>query len=126
MKAVKRGTRIWKEEIDNKMTEGPISINDDSFEETVLRSSLPVLVDFWAPWCAPCLITGPILEELAKEFEGRILMTKFNLDEGSHTPAQYGIMAIPTLIVFKDSREVDRLIGAFPKHVLTSKIEALL
>jgi thioredoxin 1 len=108
------------------MAKGPISINDDSFEETVLRSALPVLVDFWAPWCGPCLITGPILEDLAKEFEGRLLVTKFNVDEGSHTPAQYGIMAIPTLIVFKDGKEVDRVIGAFPKHVLKSKIEALL
>jgi thioredoxin 1 len=126
MKAVKRGTKIWKEEIDNKMTKGPISINDGSFEKTVLRSSLPVLVDFWAPWCGPCLITGPILEDLAEEFEGRLLVTKFNVDEGSRTPAQYGIMAIPTLIVFKDGKEVDRVIGAFPKHVLESKIEALL
>jgi thioredoxin 1 len=108
------------------MTKGPIAINDGSFEEIVLRSSLPVLVDFWAPWCGPCLITGPILEDLAKEFEGRLLVTKFNVDEGSHTPAQYGIMAIPTLIVFKDGKEVDRVIGAFPKHVLKSKIEALL
>lgn len=108
------------------MMKGPISINDDSFEKTVLESSLPVLVDFWAPWCGPCLITGPILEELAEEFEGQVLMTKFNVDEGPRTPAQYGIMAIPTLIVFKDGKEVDRVIGAFPKHVLEGKIEALL
>ena len=108
------------------MSKGPISINDDSFEETVLKSSPPVLVDFWAPWCGPCLITGPILEELAEEFEGRILMTKFNVDEGSRTPAQYSIMAIPTLIVFKDGKEVDRVVGALPKHVLEGKIKALL
>jgi len=108
------------------MSKGAISINDDSFEKTVLGSSLPVLVDFWAPWCGPCLITGPILEELAGEFEGRVLMTKFNMDEGSRTPAQYGIMAIPTLIIFKDGKEVDRLVGAVPKHVLEGKIEALL
>ena len=108
------------------MFEGPISINDDSFEETVLSSPLPVLVDFWAPWCAPCLITGPILEELAEEFEGRVLVTKFNVDEGSRTPAQYGIMAIPTLIIFKDGKEVDRVIGAFPKSVLEAKVEAVL
>jgi thioredoxin 1 len=108
------------------MSKGPIATNDDSFEETVLRSSLPVLVDFWAPWCGPCLITGPIVEELAEEFEGRILMTKFNVDEGSRTPAQYGIMAIPTLIIFKEGKEVDRVVGALPKHILESKIEALL
>jgi len=108
------------------MTKGPIAINDDSFEETVLRSALPVLVDFWAPWCGPCLITGPILEDLAEEFEGRLLVTKLNVDEGSRTPAQYGIMAIRTLIVFKDGKEVDRVIGAFPKHGLRSKIETLL
>jgi len=108
------------------MSKGAISINDDSFEETVLGSSLPVLVDFWAPWCGPCLITGPILEELADEFEGRVLMTKFNVDEGSRTPAQYAIMAIPTVIVFKDGKDVDRVVGALPKHVLESRIEALL
>jgi len=108
------------------MSKGAISINDNSFEETVLRSSLPVLVDFWAPWCAPCLITGPILEDLAEEFEGRLLVTKFNVDEGSRTPAQYGIMAIPTLIVFKEGKEMDRVVGALPKHILESKIEALL
>lgn len=108
------------------MSKGAISINDNSFEETVLRSSLPVLVDFWAPWCTPCLITGPLLEELAEEFEGRVLMTKFNVDEGSRTPAQYGIMAIPTLIIFKDGKEVDRVVGAVPKHVLEGKLEALL
>ena len=108
------------------MSKGTISINDGSFEKTVLKSSLPVLVDFWAPWCAPCLITGPILEELAEEFEGRVLMTKFNLDEGSHTPAQYGIMAIPTLLIFKGGKEVGRVVGAFSKHVLEGKIEALL
>ena len=108
------------------MSKGPISINDDSFEETVLRSSLPVLVDFWAPWCVPCLITGPILEELAGEFGGRVLVTKFNVEEGSRTPAQYGIMAIPTLIIFKDGKKVGRVVGAFSKHVLKSKIEALL
>lgn len=108
------------------MSKGPTSINDDSFEKTVLRSSLPVLVDFWAPWCAPCLITGPILEDLAKEFEGRIVVAKFSVDEGSRTPAQYGIMAIPTLIIFKDGKEVGRVVGALPKHVLKGKIEALL
>ena len=108
------------------MSKGPISINDDSFEETVLRSSLPVLVDFWAPWCVPCLITGPILEELAGEFEGRVLVTKFNVEEGSRAPAQYGIMAIPTLIIFEDGKKVGRVVGAFSKHVLKSKIEALL
>ena len=108
------------------MSKGSIPINDDSFEKTVLKSSLPVLVDFWAPWCAPCLMMGPMLEELAKEFEGQVLVTKFNVDEGSHTPTQYGIMAIPTLIIFKDGQEVDRVVGMLPKNALEAEVEAVL
>jgi thioredoxin len=108
------------------MSKASLPINDDSFEKTVLKSSLPVLADFWAPWCAPCLMMGPMLEELAKEFEGRALMTKFNVDEGSRTPTQYGIMAIPTLIIFKDGQEVDRVVGVLPKNVLEAKVEAVL
>ena len=104
----------------------PIEVTDETFEQDVLKASEPVLVDFWAPGCGPCLITGPILEDLAEEFEGRVLMTKFNVDAGSRTPAQYGIMAIPTLIIFKDGKEAGRVLGAFPKHVLEGKIEALL
>jgi len=101
----------------------PIQINDNNFEETVLRAKLPVLVDFWAPWCAPCYMVAPILEELAKEYAEEVLFAKFNVDEGQQTVIKYNILSIPTLIIFDNGEEVDRIVGAVPKHILQNRLK---
>lgn len=88
-----------------------LEITDKNFEQEVLKSGLPVLVDFWAPWCQPCLIAGPVIEELAKEYEGKLKVGKLNVDENPQTAAKFGIMSIPTVVLFKDGEEVGRKIG---------------
>ncbi len=101
----------------------PINVSDASFERDVLHSPLPVLVDFWAPWCGPCRMVSPIVEELGKEYAGRLRVAKINTDENPTRPSSLGIRGIPTLILFKDGREVDRIIGAAPKPNLKQFIE---
>ena len=98
-------------------------VNDNNFAEEVLRSNIPVLVDFWAVWCGPCRTIGPIVEELAKEFTGRVKMTKLNVDENPNTPSQYGVRGIPTLILFKNGKVFDQIVGAVPKARLKTMIE---
>jgi thioredoxin 1 len=88
-----------------------VIFNDQNFEQEVLQSKLPVLVDFWAPWCGPCQMVGPIIEELAKEYDGKIKVGKMNVDENSQAPSQYSVMSIPTVILFKEGKEVARKIG---------------
>lgn len=88
-----------------------IDLNDKNFEENVLKSSLPVLVDFWAPWCGPCQMAGPVIEELAKENEGKIKVGKVNVDESPQIAAKFGIMSIPTVILFKEGKEISRKVG---------------
>ncbi|MCJ7829724.1 thioredoxin [Patescibacteria group bacterium] len=88
-----------------------INLNDKNFEENVLKSSLPVLVDFWAPWCGPCQMVGTIIEELAEENEGKIKVGKVNVDESPQTAGKYGVMSIPTVILFKEGKEVARKVG---------------
>ncbi len=96
---------------------------DGKFSEEVLQSDLPVLVDFWAPWCGPCLSIAPVVEELAKEYSERINIGKMNVDENPQTPSNYGIRGIPTLILFKGGKAVDQIVGAVPKARLKSMIE---
>ena len=104
----------------------PIHVTDETFEELVLNSHLPVLVDFWAPWCGPCRMVAPIVEELAQAYESRALIAKLNTDENVRVATELGIMGIPTLILFKDGQEVDRVVGFAPRNALESKLKAVL
>ena len=101
-------------------------VNDKNFSTDVLQADLPVLVDFWATWCGPCRSISPIIEELAKEFSGRVRIAKLNVDENPATPSQYGVRGIPTLILFKDGKIVDQLTGAHPKTRLVALLDKAL
>lgn len=103
-----------------------VHVNDRNFSSEVLQSNIPVLVDFWATWCVPCQAISPIVEELAQEFVGRVKVTKLNVDENPMTPSQYGVRGIPTLILFKDGRVIDQIIGSVPKSRLKAMIEKAL
>jgi thioredoxin 1 len=105
---------------------GLLHVNDKNFVEEVLNADLPVLVDFWATWCGPCRSISPIIEELAKEFTGRVKVTKLNVDESPAAPSQYGVRGIPTLILFKGGKILDQIIGAVPKARLIAMIEKAL
>ena len=102
------------------------AVSDASFEQDVLKSDVPVLVDFWAPWCGPCRMVAPIVDEIAKEFDGKIKVFKLNTDENPNVASQFGIRSIPTLMVFKDGRKVDTVVGAVPKTTLSSTISKYL
>lgn len=99
-----------------------IIVNDANFEVEVLNSELPVLIDFWAPWCAPCNMVAPVVEEIANEYVGKLKVCKINVDEAPGVSRQYGIRAIPTLMVFKGGEMVDQQVGVVPKEVLVTKI----
>jgi thioredoxin 1 len=103
-----------------------LHVNDKNFADEVLNAQLPVLVDFWATWCGPCRSISPIIEELSKEFTGRIKVTKLNVDENPATPSQYGVRGIPTLILFKGGKILDQIVGAVPKARLITMIEKAL
>ena len=103
-----------------------VTLKDDSFQQEVINSETPVLVDFWAAWCGPCRVIAPVIEELAEEFDGRAKVAKLDVDENAVTPMQYGIRSIPTLLYFKDGQVVDQVVGAANKKVLKQKLEALV
>lgn len=102
--------------------ENPIEMNEENFDEVIRRNPL-VVVDFWASWCGPCRIVAPIVEELAKEYNGRILFGKLNVDDNKLISLRYNIMSIPTFLVFKNGKLVDRIVGALPKNMLEREIK---
>lgn len=99
---------------------------DSNFQDEVINSDQPVLVDFWATWCGPCRVIAPVVEELANEYEGRAKVVKLDVDHNPQSAMQFGVRSIPTLLFFKDGRVVDQLIGAVPKAKLVSKLDALV
>ena len=103
-----------------------MGISDGTFKQEVLSSSLPVIVDFWAPWCGPCRMIGPIMDKLSGQYAGRIKFCKINVDENPQSAAQYQAMSIPLLVFFKGGGEVGRSVGALPESALRSKIESIL
>jgi thioredoxin 1 len=100
----------------------PIAITDDSFEKDVIQAELPVLVDFWATWCAPCIMIAPILEEIAADYVDQLTIAKLDVDMNPATPVKFGVMGIPTLLLFKGGEAVERITGYMPKDRLLSKL----
>ena len=108
------------------MTTSPVQITDEQFDETVVQSDLPVLVDFWAPWCGPCKMIAPVLEELAGELGDKVVIAKVNTDQNPIYAQRLGVQGIPTMVLFKDGAEVDRVVGALPKGHLKQWIDTTL
>ncbi len=104
----------------------PIEVTDEEFDQEVLKADLPVLVDFWAEWCAPCKIIGPMVEELAEEYDGRVKFVKLDTEENFDVPDRYGIRNLPTLLLFKGGQKVDQIFGARPKAEMKRFLEKVI
>lgn len=104
----------------------PVTITDDNFEAEVLNSDVPVLIDFWAAWCGPCKMIAPIVEELAQEYDGKFKIGKLDVDQNQQTAIKYGVRSIPTVLLLKGGEIKDTIIGAVPKAMFASKMDAIL
>jgi len=104
----------------------PIAIDDTNFDQIVLQAEIPVLVDFWAPWCRPCLMVAPILDELAEEYNGKVSIARIDVDQNPKTAAKYNIMSIPTMLIFKKGKPVSQIVGFRPKPELKRSLDAIL
>jgi len=100
-----------------------VEVTDSLFESSILKSDIPVLVDFWASWCAPCKAIAPIVDEIASDYSGKVKVAKMNVDENPATPGKYGVRGIPTLILFKNGQVVDQVVGAVPKNQIKALVE---
>lgn len=107
-------------------SEKVVNVTDATFEVEVLKADKPTLIDFWASWCAPCKAIAPIVDELAAEYEGKVKVTKMNVDENPSTPSKYGVRGIPTLLLFKDGKVVEQKVGAVPKSQLVEMLKKAL
>ena len=103
-----------------------VEVTDQNFEEEVLRSDLPTEVDFWAPWCGPCMMVSPIYDKLSEEYDGRFKFCKINVDENQRTAAKYQIMSIPMQMFFVDGQKIDEILGAFPEHTIRTMVDGIL
>jgi thioredoxin 1 len=103
-----------------------LSVTDASFDSDVIKSEIPVLVDFWAPWCGPCRMVAPVVDEIAQQYDGKVKVVKVNTDENPNVASQYGIRSIPTLMIFKGGQRVDMVVGAVPKTTLANTLEKYL
>lgn len=104
----------------------PVHISDDTFDSEVIKSDIPVVVDFWAPWCGPCKMIAPILEEIASEYDGKVKVAKVDVDSNTKIASQYKIMSIPSLLFFKEGNLVDQVVGALPKAQLVDRVTKVL
>jgi len=103
-----------------------VEINDKDFEAKVVKSAQPVLVDMWAPWCVPCRMVAPVVDKLSQKYSGKMTFYKMNIDENPRVPASFRVMSIPTLMLFKNGKAVDTIVGAVPEKTLSSRIDAVL